>query len=199
MQRTRQRRDMMKIFHGAKMIVSEPSIKYSRQDIDFGLGFYLTADEKMAKKWACSKYPSFINLYEYDPDNLNIYQFSADKEWLDFVVANRNGQKCDKKYREYDVLAGPTADDKLFVVADLYIDGLISTENAIKVINSMNYSLQIVFKSDDAIRKGLSFISAKELKGFERDDLAISFRKDTVSASQKARELIAKVNRGEDI
>lgn len=38
-----------------------PDLDNSREDVDFGVGFYTTQNKEMAKKWASSKRKSTIN------------------------------------------------------------------------------------------------------------------------------------------
>lgn len=69
----------------------------------------------MAKKWAIRKSYPIINIYDLNISDLKIKQFGLDKEWLDFVVANRNEKLKFNVYSDYDVLIGTTADDKMFM------------------------------------------------------------------------------------
>ena len=49
-------------------------------------------------------------------------------EWLDFIIKCRNGELI---YQDYDVIAGGIADDKVFNTVELYLDQLISKEEAL--------------------------------------------------------------------
>ena len=42
----------MKVFHASKYIIESPDVKYSRDLLDFGKGFYLTSLVEQAKKYA---------------------------------------------------------------------------------------------------------------------------------------------------
>ncbi len=186
----------MLIFHGSSVEVKYPDVKHSRTDIDFGHGFYLTEDDHMAKKWACNKARSILNAYNVDFSSLEVKRLGADPEWLDYVIANRMQDFSNVPFddNKYDVIIGPTADDKLFVTIDMYCDGLLSIEQALKVVNCMNYSEQIVFKNDEAIKAGLSFEYSKEITGFEKDNLKLQFTHDSRTAAKKTQELIRSFN-----
>ena len=116
--------DIKTLYHGSNVEVKRGDFSKSREDIDFGIGFYLTEDERMAKKWACSRAKSILNCYTINLANLSTYQFGLDEEWLLYIKANRIREDgCEdilSKYSEYDVLIGPTADDKLFDTVQLY-------------------------------------------------------------------------------
>ena len=188
----------MNLYHGSAAEVRNPDIRKSRSDIDFGIGFYMTADFLMAKKWACNKYDSYLNTYSLDLSNLRVKQLHPDVEWLDYVTFNRTLGECGSPFddTQYDLIIGPTADDKLFVIADMYIDGLIRAEDAITIMNCMQYRDQYVLKNQDAINQALSFQNAKKLYGLEKAQLREQFRTDSRTAAERTRKLLAELNRG---
>lgn len=147
----------------------------------------MTEDKRMAQKWACNKVTSIVNEYEADLSGLKVKTLKADEEWLDYVVYNRTHEGT-RPFEDssYDVIIGPTADDKLFTTLDLYSDGLITKEKTIEVINCMKYSSQVVFKNEAAIEKALVFKGAKELKGLERQTVYKQMVEDRKLASKRA-------------
>ena len=187
----------MIIFHGSSEIVKVPSVYKGREDIDFGAGFYTTEDKKMAQKWACNKRNSFLNIYNADITSLRVKKLQPNKEWLDYVVANRRLDPDIAPFddRKYDVIIGPTADDKLFVVVDMYLDGFISADKAIKVINCMHYSDQITFKTQDALDHCVKFEDVKKLYGLEKETLRRAFQNDAKIAAERTRTLLAELNK----
>lgn len=186
----------MKLYHGSSLEIQEPDIGRSRIDIDFGPGFYLTDDRRMASKWACSKSESVLNAYNLDMSELKVKELALNEEWLHYVMGNRTGSR--EEYptfddKGYDVIIGATADDKLFNIIDMYNDGLISTENAIKVMNCMNYSKQVVLKTQKAIDK-LEFLYSHELYGQEKQQMRQMYREDGREANRRTRDLLRELN-----
>ena len=67
--------------------------------LDFGFGFYTTANKEQAEKFAQKIILNrggtpILNVYDFNTENseLLIKEFSnAGEEWLDFVAANRTG------------------------------------------------------------------------------------------------------------
>ena len=45
----------MILYHGSYVEVSNPDLSYSRENLDFGKGFYTTTIYEQAKKW-CAKF-----------------------------------------------------------------------------------------------------------------------------------------------
>jgi hypothetical protein len=77
------------LYHGSNVEVKTPEIKSIGYSKDFGYGFYCTAFEKQAKRWALTKRPGHVvSVYEYTPDSqLKVLSFpQMSEEWLDFVV-----------------------------------------------------------------------------------------------------------------
>ena len=84
--------DINILYHGTGATFENPDLDNSREDVDFGVGFYTTQNKEMAKKWASSKRKSTINTYSFNRiSDLKIYTFKLDEEWLDFVINNRLG------------------------------------------------------------------------------------------------------------
>ena len=186
----------MKVYHGSSEEIVTPDIGRSRLDIDFGVGFYMTDDKHMASKWACNKFNSVLNAYDLDLSNLRVKKLNLDEEWLHYVIANRTGNRTDFEVfddQAYDVIIGATADDKLFNIIDMYNDGFISTENAIKIMNCMNYSQQIVLKTDHAIKQ-LRFLESHPFYGLEKQQLQKSFANDRAEANKRTRDMLREIN-----
>jgi hypothetical protein len=55
----------MIVYHGSFCEIKEPEIRISTHDKDFGQGFYCTALQEQAERWAKRFQPSIINIYEY--------------------------------------------------------------------------------------------------------------------------------------
>ncbi len=181
----------MNLYHGSDTIIKKPDLQHSRTQIDFGAGFYLTESKATASKWAVNKNPSILNTYVLSSDSmrqLNIKVFKLDEEWLSFVMANRTRTFPDR-YKQYDIIVGAIADDKLYNTIALYEQGILSTEKTIQVINCMDYGNQWVFRTDKALNS-LSFANYKELINFEKSHLVEKVRNERISAAQKTTELI---------
>ena len=69
---------MITIYHGSERIVEVPTFGLGRQNNDFGLGFYCTENEELAKEWAVSSIRNgFSNRYTLDTEYLNILNLNS--------------------------------------------------------------------------------------------------------------------------
>lgn len=179
------------LIHGSNNEVRTPDLSRSREDVDFGAGFYLTKEFDMAAKWACRKKNSVCNTYSLDLTGLKVHVFKLDKEWLDYVVANRNLENID--FPAYDVLVGPIADDKLYNTLEMYEDGYISAEQAVEIMNCMKYGNQYVLKTQKAVNQ-LQFVESKELYGADKNHYRRIFKQDKETAAERTSELLREFN-----
>lgn len=127
---------------------------------DFGYGFYCTRLEKQAKRWAMTKPgASVISKYLYCPDaglKCKIFDEMTD-EWLDFVVACRNGQE-----HGYDIVEGPMADDRIWNFIEGFLDGRISRSAFWELVKFDYPTHQILFSTEPAL-KSLTFEGSETL------------------------------------
>lgn len=147
----------MKLYHGSNVEVKVPEIKTIGYYKDFGYGFYCTAFEKQAVRWALTKRPDhFVSVYDYaENPSFKILSFSEMNEaWLDFVVACRGGVLHD-----YDIVEGPMADDTIWDYVEDFIAGNITRE-AFWVLVKFKYPThQMVFCTDRALQS-LTFLNS---------------------------------------
>jgi len=159
----------MTVYHGTTLIVDKPSADYSKRYLDFGVGFYITADKKQAENWAKRKAvrlneKPIINIYSLS-DDLTTYNGlifgSENVEWLDFVAECRKGSDV---YMRYDYVSGSVANDDVFVTVDMYVRGIWDKDRALSEIRFYKTSHQICLISQTLIDNDLLFDKSYEVK-----------------------------------
>lgn len=145
----------MILYHGSYLEISKPELSYSRPNVDFGRGFYVTPLHDQAVKW-CGKFKrrgkdGIISRYSFDEDRkseLNILEFfSYSEAWLDFILNCRSGHDT----TEYDLVIGGVANDRVFNTVELFFDGLIDRTEAIRRLRYEKPNLQICFRTEKAL------------------------------------------------
>lgn len=150
----------MILYHGSDVIVKEPKIIVGNRPLDFGDGFYLTSDKEQAQNWAkrvalrnnvASGYISFFSFdIEGAKDALTMIHFEkADRAWLEFVCSNRRGIKGG---REYDIVIGPVADDKVYSVVIRYENGTYDLDETLKRLKTQQLHDQVLFHTEKSLR-----------------------------------------------
>ena len=112
----------MLVYHGSYTEIIRPHLNYSRHNLDFGKGFYVTTIQEQADKWAVRKgrisnKAPVVSVYEFEIIGLKILSFNGySVEWLDFVAENR---AAEQEWHGYDAVFGNIADDDVaFVIND---------------------------------------------------------------------------------
>lgn len=156
----------MKVYHTSYTEIRHPNVRYSRNYLDFGKGFYLTTLKRQAEKYAARiairHLQAVLNTYELDTDygNCLYKRFNTyDEDWLDFVAACRNGVSdyC------FDVIEGGVANDKVFDTIDLYFSGRMSKQDALRRLIYEKPNWQICITKQEIIDTKLSFIHSELL------------------------------------
>lgn len=78
---------------------------------------------------------------------------------LDFILCCRSG----KDTSEYDIVMGGVANDKVFNTVELFFDGLIDKDEAIKRLRYEKPNFQIAFRTQDVLNEYLHFKRSEQL------------------------------------
>lgn len=153
------------IYHGSTVIVEKPEILVTKYNKDFYFGFYCTRLQEQAKRWATRHVSTnnigFVNYFHYTPSsdlNIKVFEKMTD-EWLDFIVACRNGTPHD-----YDIVEGPMADDAIYDYVQDFLDGRIDRETFWSLVKFKHPTHQISFHTDEAL-KTIKFIRGVKVHG----------------------------------
>ena len=66
------------LFHGSEKVIEVPSFGEGKRNNDFGLGFYCTETENLAKEWAVSSLrDGFCNRYTLDTEYMKILNLNS--------------------------------------------------------------------------------------------------------------------------
>ena len=168
------------LYHGSEKVIDTPTFGVGKRTNDFGLGFYCTETEGLAKEWAVSSLrDGFSNRYTLDTEYMNILNLNSPEytilNWIAVLVEHRVfsiktpiARKA-KKYlidnfginvNAYDLITGYRADDSYFDYAETFLNNGISVEQLAKAMRLGKLGEQIVLKSKFAF-------SRIQFEGFE--------------------------------
>lgn len=155
------------LYHGSERIIESPTFGLGKQNNDFGLGFYCTESEELAKEWAVSSLCNgFVNRYSLDTEYLKILNLNNPDytilNWIAVLVAHRlfsikspAAQRA-KRYlidnfgvnvNAYDLIIGYRADDSYFDFAASFLNNGISVQQLANAMRLGKLGEQIVIKS----------------------------------------------------
>ena len=186
---------LITIYHGSKQIVEVPTFGLGRKNNDFGLGFYCTESNDLAKEWAVSSLSDgFSNRYTLDAEYLNTLNLNSPNytilNWIAVLVEHRLFSiktpiaRRAKQYliehfgvnvNAFDLITGYRADDSYFDFAEAFLNNAITVEHLSRAMRLGKLGEQIVIKSQFAFSK-------IKYEGFE------VARKDEFYVLRKARD-----------
>ena len=161
------------IYHGSEKIVEIPTFGEGKKNNDFGLGFYCTESEGLAKEWAVSSLRNgFVNKYTLDTEYMRILNLNSPEytslNWIAVLVEHRVFSiktpvaRRAKQYlidnfsinvNAFDVITGYRADDSYFDYAESFLNNGISVEQLARAMRLGKLGEQIVIKSQFAFSR----------------------------------------------
>ena len=164
---------LITIYHGSKQIVEVPTYSLGRKNNDFGLGFYCTESNDLAKEWAVSSLrDGFSNRYTLDTEYLNILNLNSPDytilNWMAVLVEHRLFSiktpvaRRAKRYlidnfginvNAFDLITGYRANDSYFDYAEAFLNNAITVEQLSRAMRLGKLGEQIVIKSKFAFSK----------------------------------------------
>ena len=154
------------IYHGSEKIVEHPTFGEGKKNNDFGLGFYCTASEELAKEWAVCRPNNtngWVHKYELDTDGLRILDLQQRDvlAWLAELMRHREAADS-KRYRmlaekfiekygidtgDYDVIRGWRANASYFYIAKEFVRDNIDIDILEELLSLGGLGLQYCIKS----------------------------------------------------
>ena len=161
------------LFHGSEKVIEAPSFGEGKRNNDFGLGFYCTETENLAKEWAVSSLrDGFCNRYTLDTEYMNILNLNSPNytilNWITVLVEHRLFSirtpiaRRAKTYlidnfginvNAFDIVIGYRADDSYFDYAESFLNNAISVEQLAAAMKLGKLGEQIVLKSQFAFSR----------------------------------------------
>lgn len=161
------------LFHGSEKVIEVPSFGEGKRNNDFGLGFYCTETENLAKEWAVSSLrDGFCNRYTLDTEYMKILNLNSPDytilNWIAVLVEHRLFSiktpiaRRAKKYlidnfginvNAFDIVTGYRADDSYFDYAESFLNNAISVEQLAAAMKLGKLGEQIVLKSQFAFSR----------------------------------------------
>ena len=170
------------IYHGSQNIIEVPEFGKGNPFNDYGLGFYCTENQELAKEWASSDdRDGYANAYEIEFDGLSVLDLSEGHHilnWLAVLVENRTFdltagfaaaakeyvmQTFMPDYKAYDIMIGYRADDSYFSFAKDFLNNTISLEALSHAMKLGKLGEQVVMKSVTAF-ESLRFLGAESVR-----------------------------------
>ena len=174
----------MILFHTGYQEIKAPDIRRGRKNADFGQGFYMTAEQAFAERWGreMENESVYVNRYELDETRLAVKRFSRDMDWFRYIADNRHGRP--DAFPEYDIIAGPIANDIIYDVMGITTSGFLKPEESLALLRLGPEYRQVVLKTEKAAA-ALTWLSSRILTPGEIRESQRLLREEEI-AYQKA-------------
>ncbi len=115
------------LFHGSKYGLSEVTVSGSRNNCDFGNGFYLGQTYSQALSFVCEYDKASVYSFKYSFNGLKRIEFGCSLDWMLAICFFRGTikeyakssmvQRIVKKVENADIVIAPIADNKMFYIS----------------------------------------------------------------------------------
>lgn len=153
------------LYHGSKNGINEIYCDGSREDCDFGKGFYLTKSYQSALSFIEDFPMPSIYAFRLHLENLNVVELNSSIEWMILICYFRKHLGISDvfndllvKVKNADIIIAPIADNKMFEILNDFLKGLITTTQALHALSASSLGKQYVIKTQKALNQ-LNFIS----------------------------------------
>lgn len=151
------------LFHGSKKGLEIIGSKGSRNNCDFGQGFYLGETYEQALSFVCENENSSVYSFTCTFDNLKILEFNCSLEWMLIICYYRGTlgkynnsliiKELIKKVETSDVIIAPIADNRMFYIMTLFVEGEINSDVALHSLSASKLGKQYIFKTERGIEQ----------------------------------------------
>lgn len=170
----------MLLYHGSRHGIDGPIAPLSRDRCDFGRGFYLGTNPQQPLTLICDFPEARLYTVELDLNGLDVRELSADATWA-LVVAYHRGKMEEARDTDLyaatagalagaDIVIGPIANDRMFVVLDRFFNGEITDVALVKSLSALQLGNQVVALTQKAC-DAICIVEERSLSEAERAEL----------------------------
>lgn len=169
--------DIVTLYHGSKSGIHGAIAPISRQQCDFGKGFYMGTDRTQPLTLICNHPNARLYTLCVDLSDLNVLDVEVGLEWALLIAYNRGKMEPVKNSpiydrfadlcRNKDMIIGYIANDRMFVVLDRFFNGEITDLALINSLSALKLGKQYVALTEKACKK-IHILDEQELSEEDR-------------------------------
>ncbi len=164
------------LYHGSKKgLVGEIAPK-SRDDCDFGRGFYMGTDTLQPLTLVCGEPKPRFYAVDLNLEGLKVIDIELGMEWAMVIAYNRGymdiikGSEMYEKYAHYldgyDMVVGYIANDRLYTELNRFFNGDITDEALMRCLSALDLGKQYVALTDKGC-KAVTVLQDDPISPFE--------------------------------
>lgn len=186
------------LYHGSKHGIEGKISPISREECDFGKGFYMGEIPLQPLSLVCSEENPVFYTLQVNLNGLKVLNINVDIDWAMVIAYNRKemesaqGTSIYDKYsnylKGYDVVNGYIADDRMYTELSRFFTGNLTDLALIKCLSALDLGKQYVALTEKACSQ-IEIIEEKPLCLLERmalSDYSVKRRKQGISLAADA-------------
>lgn len=148
------------LYHGSKSGIQGGIAPISRERCDFGRGFYMGTEKEQPLTLICNYPNAKLYTVSFNLASLKVLDIEADLPWALLIAYNRGKmeiikdsplyERCAAISKNYDVIIGYIANDRMFLVLDRFFNGEITDLALIHSLSALKLGKQYVALSQKA-------------------------------------------------
>lgn len=173
-------KEIVTLYHGSKSGIRGIIAPISRERCDFGQGFYMGTDRTQPLTLICNYPEARIYTLRVDLTGLRILDMEAGLEWALLIAYHRGKMEAVQHtaiYRrfanlskDYDMVIGYVANDRMFVVLDRFFHGEITDVALIHSLSALKLGKQYVTLTEKSCRN-IQILDEQKLTEHDRVQL----------------------------
>ena len=188
---TEQNKELI-LYHGSKKGIKGEIEPISREECDFGAGFYMGTGTLQPLTLVCSEVNPKFYTVALDTTGLKTLELGIDLEWAMLIAYNRRemervkGSKIYERYAHlpdgYDLVVGYIANDRMYTELARFFRGDISDAALLNCLSALDLGKQYVAISEKACRQ-IEILKEESLTPLERsvlEDMSAKRRKEGI-------------------
>lgn len=196
--------EVVTLYHGSKSGIRRSIAPISREQCDFGKGFYMGTDRSQPLTLICNDPKARLYTLSVDLSNLKILDVQIGLDWALFLAYNRAKMESVKNTQiynrfknlgeGYDMIIGYIANDRMFVVLDRFFHGEITDLALINSLSALKLGKQYVAITEKACEK-IKVLDEQKLSEADRNQLKKESEANRLKGVAMANEICCKYRR----
>ncbi|MCL2165045.1 MAG: DUF3990 domain-containing protein [Oscillospiraceae bacterium] len=192
------------LYHGSKSGITGDIKPISREQCDFGKGFYMGTEKMQPLTLICNFPDARLYTVKVDLTGLRILEIEVGIDWALLIAYHRGklepaeGSDIYMKYAAMtdgcDMVIGYIANDRMFVVLDRFFSGEITDVALIESLSALQLGRQYVALTENACRQ-IDIIGEISFNEVERDTLRAEAEVYRAEGIRRAEEICRKYRR----
>ena len=165
------------LYHGSKKGIVGKIAPISREECDFGCGFYMGTDALQPLTLVCAEERPKFYTVEWDLSGLKTLEMEIGMDWAMMIAYHRKqmerakGTPIHEKYAHfsdgYDVVAGYIANDRMYTELARFFNGTITDTALLKCLSVLDLGKQYVAVTQKACDR-IKILEERDLHLLER-------------------------------